>query len=208
MNSKFSPLNSDSQEKYKTRIVDVLEFVWEWNKLKSELGSFPVSSFGIVPDLVIGLEPKPLWQRSVLLSGFRQHLLDFKALVWGHFEYESKTVKTIKVGYIVSEKKTVELNSVFYLNELCRYLKGYERIKLLIRNKEGRPIEDFLGKKNSWCTPRAGFLSEFLESHLVFSLFYSHFLFQNIFFSIFSHFFPTTYNTSPILVRPFQYSKK
>ena len=53
--------------------------------LKSELGSFPVSSFSVVPDFVVGLEPKPLWQRSVLLAGFRQHFLDLETFVWSHF---------------------------------------------------------------------------------------------------------------------------
>jgi len=54
-------------------------------KLEAKLGSFPVSSLGVVPDLVTGFESEPLWQWSVLFLRLGEHFFDLEALVWGHF---------------------------------------------------------------------------------------------------------------------------
>jgi hypothetical protein len=48
--------------------------------LDAEFGSSPVSSLGVVSDVVVGLESVPVWQRSVLLSCSSCLLLDSQRL--------------------------------------------------------------------------------------------------------------------------------
>ena len=52
--------------------------------LKAELGSLPVSSFSVIPDLVTGFEPKPLRKWPVLLLFPGKYFFDLERFVRGH----------------------------------------------------------------------------------------------------------------------------
>lgn len=53
--------------------------------LQAQLSSSPVSSLGVVSDLVVSSQPDPLGERSVLLRSLGELLLDLKSLVGRHF---------------------------------------------------------------------------------------------------------------------------
>jgi len=68
----------------KIEVKDFFEVQWIKDSLQFEFCSPPVSSLGVVSDLVASFHPCPLWDRSVLFHLFSQMQLDFEGFVRPH----------------------------------------------------------------------------------------------------------------------------
>lgn len=51
------------------------------NSLELQLGATPMTTLGIVADLVAGLHAEPRWQLTILLGGLRELALNDERLV-------------------------------------------------------------------------------------------------------------------------------